>query len=199
MAESTDTRRNRIAAFFEILTRPATSAGEHANALNALLRQDPSREFISEAIEYVRDPAAATGAARKSRLRDDIDHLDRFILQQKLDHLQWQLDFREKHDARHVAPRLKQQAERLDYLERELGIARTKLRSYERDIAALCGEPTDNDLLRHENAAFGLENARLKANRSRKDKQIKEWRREIEYLHEYIAVLKKDPTVRTPE
>jgi hypothetical protein len=208
MAESTDTRRNRIAAFFEILTRPETHPGEQDNALTALLQQDPSPEFISEAIAYVRDPAAATGTARRSRLRDDLDGLDRDILLGKIDHLQWQLDFREKHDARHVEPRLKQQSERLDYLENELGKARYKLRAYERDIAALHerlgdSEPTDlqtdNDRLRQESAAFGLENARLKGNRARKDKQIKEWRREIEFLHEYIALLKKDPAVKTPD
>jgi hypothetical protein len=126
--------RNRVATFFEILTRDG-NPGEQAAALKALLAQDPKREFVDEAIAYIRDPDSATGG--RSSLGDKIDGMDRALLLHKIEHLQWQLDFREKHDKRYVTPKLDAQAKLLHYYEHELMVAREKIRSQERKITAL--------------------------------------------------------------
>jgi hypothetical protein len=208
MADSTDTRRNRIAAMFEILTREADPKrpGEQNNALSRLLAVDPTREFISEAIAYVRDPEDVIGDAIKDALKaagrggDKFDEAERFLLQSKLNHVQWQLDFHVKHEKQYVTPKLTEQGKQIHYYSGELYKAQQKIRSYERNIAALTGEqPQDTDTLLAQLAVTELEVTRLKANRSRKDKQVRGWRIEVEFLHEYIAVLRGDPATKTPD
>jgi hypothetical protein len=128
MAKTDDPRPNRIAAMFEILTRPSDPdrPGEQETALAALLRTDPTRELISEAIAYVRDPSSIDEGRRS--FHEALDGLDRFVLENRLRHLQWQLDFREKHDQRYTGPKLKELGDRNKYLERELALANTYLK-----------------------------------------------------------------------
>lgn len=195
MAQSSKGNRHRASTYLELLTREG-NPNEQAAALKALLREDPQRTFIGEAIAYVRDPDSVVSGRST---RNAFENTDRSVLLNKIEHLQWQLDFREKHDRTQVTPRLEQLGKDLRYHVHALAEARTKIRSYEADIAALRGEPTDADALLARLAATELENTRLKSNRSRKDQQVREWRREVEFLHEYIALLKKDPMVPTPD
>jgi hypothetical protein len=204
MAESKGLR-NRVAALFEHRTREG-NPGEQANALEALLKLDPTREFVSEAIAYIRNPDAFIGAAVKDavksaahgRFDSKFDEAERALLQSRIDRLEWRLNFHERHEA-HLSSKLDERYKALRYHEKELAQARVKIRAFERKLAALNGEPTDTDALLAKLAATELEIVRVKTNRKYKDQQVREWRREIEFVHEYIALLKTDPAAKTPD
>ena len=193
--------RNRLAGIFEHIRR-----GGRENAIS-LLTQVAGREeyqtIFADVIEFIRDDQASrsVGPDRFRNFDEQSLRIELALAQSKISTLQWQLDFWQKHGKQSVEPKLKEYFERTSYLQRELSIARTKIRSYEQQVASLQGTyPTDSEYqnLRAENAKLALENTRLKERRREKDRRVAEWRREVEFLHEFVALLKGDPKTQTP-